>query len=553
MIVVLHVEVTMNLYYPRIISLSLLCSILFLSSCDSVTPKGPDLIVMISIDQMRPDRLTPELPGGLGRLVREGYVFSNATLDHGLTTTCPGHIVMSTGMNPMNTGIPGNSYTDHQTGGERYCVDDPDSNHIVLGSDETRSPNAITSSSIGEWLTSASPGSKVYSVSGKDRAAIAMAGKRADGVFWFHSGLGRFTTTSYFSKELPGYVNEVNGSSFFENGYAMTAPATWEHAGGTYREDDFQGEGTMHGRVSGHPLNTGPGSNNQFYFSPWLDLATGELARAIVDEEELGARGVTDYLAISFSATDLVGHLYGPFSAESEDALEKLDEEIGRLLEVLDRKTAGNYILALSADHGVQPLPEHQVRQDDMNCPVGNGRLDIAEMDRFVFGQAIDALGVPADQAQQLIGLSAEGTTINRATADSLGLDFDKVVSTLEQIYENHPAIAAAWTVVELMESNDEFARLYRNSFVEGKSAHIVPQPHEDCLIWRPDGTTHGSPWMYDRAVPLIFYGAGIRTGSTAVQAHSIDMAPTLADRAGLAVPEGRDGTIRREVFVASD
>ena len=498
---------------------------------------------------MRPDRLSDELPGGLGRLMREGFVYGNATLDHGLTNTCPGHIVMSTGLNPSNTGIPSNSYIDHETGQDRYCVDDPGTDNYVLGSTETRSPNAITASTIGEWLKRESPGSKVFAVSGKDRAAIAMSGKGADGVYWYNQGLGRFTSSRYYGDRLPDYVASINGSSFFEDGAGAEAPGKWEHGPGTHREDDFVGEGTQYLRVSGHPLNDGPASSGQFYFSPYLDRATGDLARMIIEKEKLGKRGVTDYLAVSYSATDLIGHLYGPFSAESEDSLAQLDEEIGKLLDVLDRQTGGNYILALSADHGVQPLPEWQAVQNDMKCPVGTGRLDIIEMGKVIFGQAIAALKVPPEEIRNLIGISAAGLTINRTTAESLGLKMDEVISTLEVVYENNPAIAAAWTEAELRDSDDEFARLYRNSYVPDKSAHIVPQPHEDCLIWRPEGTSHGSPWMYDRAVPLIFFGAGVKAGSSAEPANSIDMAPTLGAGAGLGVPPNLDGTARIEVF----
>ena len=308
-------------------------------------------------------------------------------------------------------------------------------------------------------------------------------------------------------KALPEYIETLNGDDFFTDGFGADVPARWEHAAGSHRPADFVGEGTMHLRVSGHPLNTGAGKANQFYFSPYLDLATGELVRRILVEEELGKRGVTDFLAVSFSATDLIGHLYGPFSAESEDGLAHLDAEMGRLLDLLDDQTGGNYILALSADHGVQPLPEWQSEQNDMKCPVGNGRIDVSEAHRSLYTRAITALRIPPGKARDLIGLSAAGLTINAKTAAELGFDVDEVVSKIEEIFEVDPVFVAAWTQAEILHQRGKFARLYRNSMIPEITGHIMPQAHEDCLVWRPEGTTHGSPWLYDRAVPLIFFG----------------------------------------------
>ncbi|MBT4492845.1 MAG: alkaline phosphatase family protein [Gammaproteobacteria bacterium] len=533
----------------KIVSVFVLISVLFLSACVARPQPEPSLIVMISIDQMRPDRLNGSLPGGLGRLMRDGFVFPSATLDHGLTNTCPGHVVMSTGVNPARAGIAGNSYIDHETGGERYCVDDPGTDNTVLGTTETRSPNAITAGTIGDWLKKKSRSSKVFAVSAKDRAAITMAGKRGDGVFWFHRGTGRFTTSRYYGNRLPDYVADFNGNSFFEDGFGASIPERWLHRGGSYRPDDFQGEMTKNLRVSGHPLNTGEQRASQVYYSPYIDLATGELARRMLEAERLGQRGVTDLLAVSFSATDTVGHYYGPFSAESEDGLRRLDEEVGRFLDALDQAVPGNYLLVMSADHGVQPLPEWLTDQGQMNCPAAGGRTELTALGRSVIGFLIAELGIPAEQAVRLLGFSAAGITINANTAKALGLDVDTVRDALEAFLESQPIIKAAWTELEINTGNSEFARLYRNSFVPGKSGHLIPQTHENCLVWFPEGTTHGSPWLYDRAIPLVFYGRGVKKGVSGGRAHSVDIAPTLGAMLGLSFPDDLDGQIRSEIL----
>ena len=537
--------------FPRFIRVFIIGSFLLLSACASQPPaSAPQLVVMVSIDQLRADRLDPELPGGLGRLAREGFVYTNATLDHGLTNTCPGHVVMSSGLNPGKTGIPGNSYIDHDTGQERYCVDEPGSSSVVIGSDHTRSPVAITVSTFGDWLKEHSAGSRVFSVSAKDRAAITMGGRQADGVYWYHSGSERFTTSAYYRDELPAYVATFNGTDAFLDGFAASFPPTWEHAEGRRRLDDYVGEATMNLRVSGHPLTEGEQRGNQIYFSPFIDDATGELARLVLAEEELGMRGSTDFLAVSYSATDTVGHLYGPFSAESEDALARLDRELGLLLTALDARFGENYVLALSADHGVQALPEWLEEQGELQCPMAGGRIEMTAFGRTVFGFLIQQFQIPPDRITDLIGIAAAGVTLNAAVADELGLDRAAVLAGLEAFLEDQPGIETVWTESEIMQGESETARLYRNSWVDGKSGHLIVQSAEDCLIWRPEGTTHGSPYLYDRAVPLVFYGRNIRQGQSEAEAHSIDMAPTLSAAIGMPVPAGLDGEVRSEALI---
>ena len=503
----------------------------------------PRLVVIVGVDQLRPDRLNRELPGGLGRLMREGYVYTRATLDHGLTSTCPGHIVMSTGVNPARAGIPGNSYIDHQTMAERYCVDDSDAAFKVHGTSDIRSPNAITATTLGDWLKQSSTESRVFAISGKDRAAISLGGKSGDGVFWFNTGAGKFTSSGYYG-DLPDYVNEFNGEQYFVDGYGGKAPETWEHPAGSYRPDDYVGEAVINLRVSGHPVNQGePGVRaDRYYFSPWLDIATAELAKIVLEQEQLGQRGVTDYLGVSFSATDVVGHLYGPYSAESEDALNKLDAALGDLMKALDEKLGGDYVLALTADHGVLPLPEWLVETGDMQCPIEGGRLDLESfgirMLRHLDLNFTRSLGNPSD----LVGFSAAGATVNKAYADELGVTVDEVVASLETWLEKQDHVVNAWTKDELMHSDDPTARLFRNSYVDGKSGHIIIQLAQTCLAFRPEGTSHGSVYLYDRHVPLIFFGQGVATGSSDEARHSIDIAPTLGARLGLRLPDNLDG-----------
>ncbi len=183
---------------PYVIFSLWLLALLLLALLLAQSPKAfgsPKLVVLVSVDQLGPGRLSADMPGGLGRLMREGRVYTNAKLDHGLTNTCPGHVAMSTGVNPGKAGIPGNSYIDHITGQQRYCVDDEDDAHRVFGGQFNRSPKSMTATTLGDWLKASSPVSRVFSVSEKDRSAITMAGKNPDGVYWYEKSVAKFTSS----------------------------------------------------------------------------------------------------------------------------------------------------------------------------------------------------------------------------------------------------------------------------------------------------------------------------------------------------------------------
>lgn len=509
------------------------------------TQADPKLVVLIAIDQLRPERINARMPGGIGRLVREGRVYTEATLDHGLTNTCPGHVVMSTGVNPGKAGIPGNSYIDHDTMEERYCVDDADDANKVYGADYNRSPNALLVTAIGDWLKQSSPESRVFSVSGKDRAAITMGGKEPDGVFWYDRNAARFTTSGYYG-ELPDYVRSFNGEDFFTEGYGATLPAVWEHPPGGKRRDDYPGESVQNSRTSGHPLNQGTTNEraNRLYGSPQLDEVTAELASRLIVEEKLGQRGVTDLLSVSFSATDVVGHMYGPFSAESADAIRRLDVSIGELMNLLDDTLDGDYVIAMSSDHGVLPLPEWMVETGEMTCSIEGGRIPLQQEGLGLFAFLYKEFTFPFGNPQDLVGFSSAGIAVNERLANELDATLEEVISAIERYQESRSHVVEAWTAEELAASDDPYARLFRNSYVPGKSGHLILQFEETCLAGRPQGTSHGTPYYYDRRVPMIFFGEDVKSAISLEEKHSVDISPTLADYLGLDMPEDLDGEV---------
>jgi predicted AlkP superfamily pyrophosphatase or phosphodiesterase len=511
---------------------------------DKTSSAKPPLVVIVAVDQLRRDRLTSGFKGGLGKLVSEGRVFSNAQLNHGMTNTCPGHAVMLTGVNPGRAGIPGNQYIQRDVWESRYCVHDDDPSSLVFGNTIQRSPKALRVTTLGDWLKIDDSETRVFAVGGKDRATITMAGHQADGVYWFDASQGIFTTSRYYVDQLPEYVSQFNGSSPLENGFVSGFPEQWDHPAGTYRRDDYPGEDVDLRNSSGHPLKQGSLQNigEQVYVSPFVDKATFELARIIVEKEKLGQRNSTDVLALALSATDTVGHSYGPFSAESEDTLNRIDRELEGFLEFLDNRLGdGNYVVVLTADHGVAELPEWSIEKGRLACPDDTGRADpigfIASLYWYIYSQFTFPFGNPLD----LVRFAGTELSVNRDYAAVHGINADDVLSGLKNMLESKAVTKRVWTSKEVLEGVSREAILLRNSYVEGKSGDLMIQVNPTCII-KGTGTTHGSVYDYDRNIPLVFYGKNIKAGTSNAEAYSVDIAPTLALYLGIEHPSGLDG-----------
>ena len=300
---------------------------------DAVRPR---LVLLISIDQLRPDvleRYAPLYKGGLKRLLAEGARFPGLQ-DHGLTETGPGHSAIATGCFPASTGIVANSWIDPKSGRAVYCVEDPKLK---------RSPVLQLRPALGDWLKAQDPPSKVCAVSGKDRAAITMGGAGPDGVFWYSAAAKGFATSAYYRPEGASAWLEA----FNTDGWLDSLPRTWIHeVGKNARPDD-----------SPHPLRGKKGEI--FYtalrYTPYVDAITLRLARTIVDRFDLGGDESVDLLCIGLSATDTVGHLYGPYSQEVRDVVLRLDAGLGELFAHLEKRKTP-FLVALTADHGVLPF-----------------------------------------------------------------------------------------------------------------------------------------------------------------------------------------------------
>lgn len=508
-------------------------------------PGVPSLVLVVAVDQLRPDRLDPALPGGLGRLVREGRSF-DGWLDHAMTETCPGHATMLSGRHPAALGIPSNEFFD-ESGAEVYCVHDPSEAAREIGGEGGLSPASLRADALGDWLKRARPGSRVFAVSGKDRGAIVLGGKRPDGAYWYRAGNPpRFTTSRYYRASLPAWVEAWNGEAPGD-GFLAALPEAWEHgpAAGAEMPDDFPGEGERFSRTSPHPLRSADLERfgEQLAASPFLDELTLEFARRLVEEEDLGRGGAPDLLAVSLSATDFVGHSYGPASREADDALRRLDAALGRFLELLDARSPGGVTVALTADHGVLPLPEWLESTGQATCPVPGGRTSALRVGADLLVRLWWRHGPWLAWPRAWVGFAGSQGRVDRELAGARGVAPEAVAAEAKALIEAWPAVERVWTAAEVAAEDGDTARLYRRSFVPGRSGDFVVQPARGCLLSYYDtGTSHGSPWEYDRRVPIVFAGAGVAPGAAAGRAATVDIAPTLAALLGIPAPADLDG-----------
>ncbi len=498
---------------------------------------APRLVVLVSVDQLRADLLdeyAPLFEGGFRRLVEEGRSYPGASHAHAVTHTAAGHATLGTGVHPARSGIVANSW-DHRTAegwqGGMYAVADPDSPILGFPEASGRSPRNLLRDGLADWVAAADPDARVVSVSGKDRAAITLAARARGHVYWFLPDAGRFVTSVYYRDEYPDWVEDYNETVVAP----LLADTVWtsgvsqEHRILLARPDEgapYEGDGvhTTFPHLASQELEdpTSLGALAAWALrQPRSDRAVAGLAMRAVDELELGTRGPVDFLAVSFSSTDYIGHDYGPFSQEQLDNLNRLDEVLGELFAHLDRSVGeGNWVLGFSADHGTMNVPETMSERGQV------GR-------RVVQGERL-ALATRA---------------VNDAVA-AAGGDTTRLPVELARILEERAIVDEAYTHEELLVGPpaDSFAVLFRNSYHPGRGPGWFSrfgvearfEYHE--LVGYPTGTSHGSPYWYDRWVPFVLMGAGVEPGTDQEAVFTIDMAPTLARLVGLEPPVDLDG-----------
>lgn len=496
-------------------------------------PNGrPKLVVFLTVDQMRPDyldRWARQLTGGLGRLSRHGAFFPNAYQDHAITETAPGHASTLSGRFPSSTGIVRNS----------AGVEDSQA-PLVTSRDPGASPYRFRGSTLIDWMRTRDPRSRALSISRKDRGAILPLGRAKQSVFWYATSTGEFTTSRYYADTLPTWVRRVNArrvpQSLAGQRWTLLLPAR-EYA----EPDGVPEENAGHDFVFPHVLPTAPArAAAEVTSTPWIDRFTLDAALEGLQALALGRGPQTDLLAISLSATDYVGHRYGPDSREQHDNILRLDRALGSFIDSLYRlRDSSTIIFALTADHGVTPFPELVAARARRAPP---SRYDVSAPLRTLRG-LLRGAGMGSD------AVDFDGTlvTIDRAAFAQAHIDPDRVLGRFVAALRRQPGIARVDRVRELARRDtlrDAVSRRWLHMLPADAPVEYVVTPVQGAYPAGAQIAEHGSPYDDDARVPLIFYGPGIQPGRIVDRALVVDAAPTLARAIGVVPFERLDGRV---------
>ncbi len=515
----------------------------------------PKLVVGIVVDQMRWDYLYRyydryAADGGFKRLLGQGFTCENTFIPYTPTVTACGHTCIFTGSVPAIHGITGNNWWDKQLNRAVYCTEDNTVNSV--GSNDSlgrMSPrNLLTTTICDELKLATNFHSKVIGVAIKDRGGILPAGHAADAAYWYDHKTGNWISSTYYMKELPGWVNDFNTKKlvdkYYEQGWSTMYPVK-TYLQSTADANDYEGK-PLGSNIFPYDLKKFEGKDYSLLPTlPYGNTLTAEFAKSAIEGEKLGMDDSTDFLTISFSSTDYIGHAYGPNSIEQEDDFLRLDKEIGSLLQYLDEKVGkGQYLVFLSADHGVAHVPafavDHKIPAGtvDQKTLVGN----INYILKMKFGN--DRLVVPPMANYQL--------SLNHRVMDSLHLQRREVVGEIANYLQKQPGIARVFDLEELAATtlNAREKEMITNGYYPLRSGDIQvvyqPQWIEE---YGSTGTTHGLWNPYDSHIPLLWYGWGVKHGKTNRETFMTDIAATVAALLHIQMPNGCVGKVIEEVI----
>jgi hypothetical protein len=528
----------------------------------------PKLVLQVTVDGLRADLIERSAShygkNGFNFLLREGAVFTNAHYLHANTETIVGHTTLATGATPAVHGMIGNVWLHAESGELGYNIEDagaplsPTRDHSREGAQvdpaqqrarsSGRSPRAILVPTFSDALSESTAGSaKIFGISGKDRSAVAMAGKKGT-AYWYSTNNGDFQSSSYYMDEYPGWVEAWNKNRRAEklagqNWTLLNNASQYKlaHQDDRPYEIDLKG----YGRVFPHP--SGPVQHPLFFtrvlVSPQGDKLLLDFTKALVETEGLGRDDVTDYLSISFSSVDAVNHFFGPSSLENEDVVVQLDRTLEELFGFIDQKVGlENTLIVFSADHGMADMPEYAVEQGK-----DAGRIysdEVLAMARKISADQFGSEKIVKDFFRPFLYLDS-GVLANKK------LSREKVSAAIALALAEKPGIGGAIASHEALASKASgIAQAVRNNIHPQRAGdiYIYQKPNWFMFDRGPVAAMHGSPYSYDSHVPLIFVGRGIKPQTVDRLVHPIDVAPTLSAQLGIPTPGSAQGNALPEI-----
>ena len=512
----------------------------------------PKLVVGIVIDQMRWDYLYRYYEryannGGFKRLLNEGFSCENTFIPYTPTVTACGHSCIYTGSVPAINGITGNLWWDREQMRTVYCTEDGSVNTVgsssLLGKMSPR--NLLVSTICDELRLATNFRSKVVGIAIKDRGGILPAGHSANAAYWYDNTTGDWITSTFYMNDLPKWVNDFNKNKwvdkYFGQGWSLLYDIN-SYAQST--ADDKIYEGKPFGDKFPYDLKRFIGKNYGLLPAiPAGNTLTAEFAKAAITGERLGDDNVTDFLAISFSTPDYIGHTFGPNSIEAEDGFLRLDKELGALLNFLDTKVGKDqYTVFLSADHGVAQVPEFM---QENKLPA----------DRVFLATMTTNLNKNLKEIYNLDGIIVSNENyqlhLNHPRLDSAKLNKTGIIEWIVNRVSKEPGIARCFSLQDLnsVPLPAQIREMINNGYYPRRAGDIqlILFPHFIDGYSRT-GTTHGLWNPYDAHIPLLWYGWGIKKGKTNRETYMTDIAPTIAALLHVQMPGGSVGKVIEEV-----
>ncbi|WP_442265524.1 alkaline phosphatase PafA [Tenacibaculum sp. ZS6-P6] len=542
-------------YYIKLIIVSL--SIVLFSctskekSKDNITQKNK-LIVGIVVDQMRYDYLTrfdtKYGNGGFKRLINNGFSLENAHFNYIPTYTAVGHTSVYTGTTPNNHGIIGNNWYDKFEKKSIYCVDD--NNYKTVGNEGDggkKSPYRMLTTTVTDQLRLAqNMKGKTIGIGIKDRSAILPAGHTANAAYWFDGGSkGEWISSSFYMDKLPKWVLDFNSSGKVDA--YLNEPWKTLYDINTYTEsiaDDNEFENTFKGEdrpVFPHDIPNLRSKNNNYSIIkaiPAGNSLTTDFAKAAIIGENLGQNEYTDFLTVSYSSTDYVGHQFGVDSKEIEDTYLRLDKELESLLIFLDEKIGkNNYSIFLTADHAAVQVPSY----------LKSVKIPANYLSSVKFLKYVNEITKKYFKAEDFVeNISNFQIFLNKENIEKKNLTVKKVAEVISENVINYNGIYKSITATTLQNTqfNNGILRSLQNGYNQKYSGDVLLIPNPSTIIYSKKGSTHGSGYSYDTHVPIIFYGNGILKGKSKEYHEIIDIAPTISNLLKIESPNGSTGKI---------